>query len=349
MLVKNHLSSSLAYEGSNAYLMTCVSDSPHMTPDHRTQKTSVDLQKSCISPLPLFELEEMASSKLFSPLKSNTEPVWMADKRLTRSKVYMARFHKAATVLQKYARLFSHRGGLHHLRRLHAAPRMQALVRGHAVRKLYRKMLAAKCIQKIARGWYARRWHRVTVLTVQLEKIESDRKQALADIVEWKEKQRKKIHKEHAKEVKEVELRLASIQAANETIASIRTENKKLRNQNDRLAEGIVALTKENAELEKNLVKMNEQRDELKQRIKELETKIPQYVKILQNFMSRKTTYKTSVDDRKEYFQFEQKARHIFLDTVSEMLRHIHDQCKDAELVEFVTNLALDGTEGFEE
>ena len=342
MIVQNQ-NSSLAFDGANNYNL--MQESPHVSTGQGMPKSRQALAKEVIQSPPL---SEPASSRLFSPIKTNTEPAWMADKRLTRSKVFMARFHKAATVLQKYTRRWFQRDGLVAAQQNRAVTVVQAVVRGVLHRKLVVQILAAQRIQSLARGWRARRWHRVTVLEQQLLQIERQRLNDLEEIEAWKDRQKQLILEEYAREKREMEGRMEQLKHANAAIASIRRSNKKIRAENTKLAEAILYLTKENQALEKTLKKINKQRKDCQQKVQELETKIPQYVNVLKEIVDRKRKYKTAILDRKDFFKFEHQCRHIFLDTVSEMLRHIHDQCKDQKLVELVTNIALDGTEPYE-
>lgn len=349
-------------------------ESPTMTPDGHSRKQPAHASNETIMSPPLYNNNNAATvkqqssrastmttttattnttittTKLFAPIQTNAaDPAWMADKRLTRSKVFMARFHKAAVVLQKYARRYLQRNALVQAREQAAAIRMQAAARGKLQRQRYAAGKIVVKIQAVARGWHARRWHQVTVLEHKLDKIEWQKQQDLAAIEVWKEQERQKILQEQKKISKRVRKQVEKVEQMNEEILQLREENKLLRQANAQLQKEMKVLVHDNVALTKAYKQLRKHKKTLKKRVRDLETRIPQFVDVLRQLVERRKHYRQAIQEAKDYYVFEQKARHIFLDSVSEVLRHIHDQCKDKKLAEECINMALDQTEAFDE
>lgn len=208
---------------------------------------------------------------------------------------------------------------------------------------------AAIQIQRIARGGWQRMQYKIALLQHKLDTSEECTCFALDQIQKRLEAQKAAyLKKMQAKAKKNLEKETVGSRAARDAqdiIAYLRRDNKKLREKNEKLFASMSELKHENDRLEKASEEMAAAFDVLDGHTKQI-NKVHQHLQeIVPKYKNAVRELEEALKNRQEAFGAEHKVKNSYMNTVSDIVETMEDRCKDSNLVEEIVTYLLESDE----
>jgi hypothetical protein len=205
---------------------------------------------------------------------------------------------------------------------------------------------AATQIQRAARGRCARTNYRIMVLEHKLATIEHRQAaeiQAIDDaLADKKMAMRRKATKKEAKTVKK---HLACTETANEgskLIHYLRSENKKLRTKNDKIASSIMELRAHNARLEEATTVTGDNQSLLGSHYVKIKETNETLLSVVPKYKERIQEMTEALEVRRQYCLSEHKMKVMYVKLVGTLAEMVEHHSNDKDLTEEVVALCLD-------